>query len=445
MMFRTQLINYFDEYNDESIQILCSEIISMLLANCDFFMFSDEMDQRIIAEIEEETGGKIHYAPDTIIGEESLAIYNRAREVEDSEQELTRQEQIELIADILSDDTLFEGLCVVFFGNDDLLLEMMQDFGCSERYQVLQGDSVYRKRREYFKAINDCVIASLNLYGVINGEEMVRVIEHYNSFDKSGIGYQRSEGSYRNTIMFDPQYLCEASLQELVGIGVQLACVALDGMMAHHCFMDEYAKESRGLMELFNRPYSDQELFDFLEGPDSGAYRRLYRAAVIKPMYLPEREEFLRYIDEDYYEMSEEEVQLQTYLVQNYGHVIERKAAKGMVTTDDRIEEMMWEFHKESSDMGWSDLDRDPQAGLRYIVDKLQEYGASITSLEELNRLSAQVILAVNSVKQWYNHGYSPNEVRRLMAPKRNEGKRVYPNDPCPCGSGKKYKKCCGK
>ena len=23
--------------------------------------------------------------------------------------------------------------------------------------------------------------------------------------------------------------------------------------------------------------------------------------------------------------------------------------------------------------------------------------------------------------------------------------KKIYPNDPCPCGSGKKYKKCCGK
>ena len=23
--------------------------------------------------------------------------------------------------------------------------------------------------------------------------------------------------------------------------------------------------------------------------------------------------------------------------------------------------------------------------------------------------------------------------------------KKVHPNDPCPCGSGKKYKKCCGK
>ena len=24
------------------------------------------------------------------------------------------------------------------------------------------------------------------------------------------------------------------------------------------------------------------------------------------------------------------------------------------------------------------------------------------------------------------------------------KGDKVYPNDPCPCGSGKKYKKCCG-
>lgn len=25
------------------------------------------------------------------------------------------------------------------------------------------------------------------------------------------------------------------------------------------------------------------------------------------------------------------------------------------------------------------------------------------------------------------------------------KGDRIYPNDPCPCGSGKKYKKCCGR
>ena len=30
-------------------------------------------------------------------------------------------------------------------------------------------------------------------------------------------------------------------------------------------------------------------------------------------------------------------------------------------------------------------------------------------------------------------------------APKTREAKKVYPNDPCPCGSGKKYKQCCGR
>ena len=30
-------------------------------------------------------------------------------------------------------------------------------------------------------------------------------------------------------------------------------------------------------------------------------------------------------------------------------------------------------------------------------------------------------------------------------APKKRESEKVYPNDPCPCGSGKKYKQCCGR
>ena len=38
----------------------------------------------------------------------------------------------------------------------------------------------------------------------------------------------------------------------------------------------------------------------------------------------------------------------------------------------------------------------------------------------------------------------------RLYKEQKNAGtvvkeKKIYPNDPCPCGSGKKYKKCCGR
>ena len=32
-----------------------------------------------------------------------------------------------------------------------------------------------------------------------------------------------------------------------------------------------------------------------------------------------------------------------------------------------------------------------------------------------------------------------------LRAPKKREVQKIYPNDPCPCGSGKKYKQCCGR
>lgn len=33
------------------------------------------------------------------------------------------------------------------------------------------------------------------------------------------------------------------------------------------------------------------------------------------------------------------------------------------------------------------------------------------------------------------------NESQRVIKTE----KKTYPNDPCPCGSGKKYKRCCGR
>ena len=53
------------------------------------------------------------------------------------------------------------------------------------------------------------------------------------------------------------------------------------------------------------------------------------------------------------------------------------------------------------------------------------------------------------SLEQW-NDIFTPERQKELYKQQKrsttivNEAK-VYPNDPCPCGSGKKYKKCCGK
>lgn len=45
---------------------------------------------------------------------------------------------------------------------------------------------------------------------------------------------------------------------------------------------------------------------------------------------------------------------------------------------------------------------------------------------------------------------FTEEQRRALYLEQRNsktivKGPKIYPNDPCPCGSGKKYKKCCGR
>ena len=37
------------------------------------------------------------------------------------------------------------------------------------------------------------------------------------------------------------------------------------------------------------------------------------------------------------------------------------------------------------------------------------------------------------------------NKDESAKGPVKRTGKKVQPNDPCPCGSGRKYKQCCGK
>ena len=42
---------------------------------------------------------------------------------------------------------------------------------------------------------------------------------------------------------------------------------------------------------------------------------------------------------------------------------------------------------------------------------------------------------------RWYfKDGHAPQQIQAVR-----QGPKVGRNDPCPCGSGKKYKKCCGK
>ena len=53
------------------------------------------------------------------------------------------------------------------------------------------------------------------------------------------------------------------------------------------------------------------------------------------------------------------------------------------------------------------------------------------------------------NLPQWENIYDEETRHRLYLEQKKSgtvvKGDKIYPNDPCPCGSGKKYKKCCGR
>jgi len=92
-------------------------------------------------------------------------------------------------------------------------------------------------------------------------------------------------------------------------------------------------------------------------------------------------------------------------------------------------------------------------------------YRLEFPSLEMVQLLTGEVINLSNNTRMWILKGYTPEELFHEekehlqtlpavpFASAKNGAKvidirtrtKLGRNDPCPCGSGKKYKKCCGK
>lgn len=68
--------------------------------------------------------------------------------------------------------------------------------------------------------------------------------------------------------------------------------------------------------------------------------------------------------------------------------------------------------------------------------------GAMLTDLESRGRLGGGRVLGayVRAL-----HGAFAEAISGKTKPVTRPGSRISRNDPCPCGSGRKYKKCCGK
>jgi hypothetical protein len=67
-------------------------------------------------------------------------------------------------------------------------------------------------------------------------------------------------------------------------------------------------------------------------------------------------------------------------------------------------------------------------------------------SQDTLQKLVDKVATLMNNTREWFLKGHTSNELKNVNEnPVGNTNIKIGRNEPCPCGSGKKYKKCCGR
>ena len=76
------------------------------------------------------------------------------------------------------------------------------------------------------------------------------------------------------------------------------------------------------------------------------------------------------------------------------------------------------------------------------VINKMSETGIVFKSEKQMQEFLGVLMEAHNSTRMKENRGHTPNELRCKAV---RSAEKIYPNAFCPCGSGKKYKKCCGR
>ena len=339
MEIKAQITKKLQKYKADEIKTLYQLMLRVLSGNDDFRMVQNADTDDLRPVIEGETGEKIDFAMESIILGESLKLWQDIQAEEAEKVKLKKADRIERIASVMSDAALFEGFCLAFYGKDEMLAVLCDEYGCLEAYEALVQDTVYRKRRAYMRMLSDYVLAASHLYGVVSLHDFELLLRHYEKNLDDFDGYAREEGSYKNTILFQPRYLGLCTLQQLIGNTVPEVLTTMDGLFLHPSFTEDFQKEQKEMVKAFaknggqNVGEKDFDQF-FAAAGEKTSYRKLLRDTMDKPMYLPTKEEFLKYVNEDYHVISTAEKNLRNYLKGKYGKELETAAQAAGTTAE---------------------------------------------------------------------------------------------------------------
>lgn len=470
MEIKAQITKKLQKYKADEIKTLYQLMLRVLSGNDDFRMVQNADTDDLRPVIEGETGEKIDFAMESVISGGSLKLWQDIQAEEAEKVKLKKADRIERIASVMSDATLFEGFCLAFYGKDEMLAVLCDEYGCMEAYEALSQDIVYRKRRAYMRMLSDYVLAASHLYGVVALHDFELLLRHYEKNLDDFEGYAREEGSYRNTILFQPRYLGICTLQQLIGDTVPEVLATMDGLFVHPSFTEDFQNEQKEMVKAFAKKGGqnvEEKDFDqfFASAGEKTSYRKLLHDTMDKPMYLPAKEEFLKYVNEDYHVISTAEKNLRNYLKGKYGKELEAAAQAAGTTPEVYLEAFIAKLRDMGTDVGKGGAEPDPQAQIQFVLNTLRQIGASFEDIKDAKEPLRYAMELSNEEHLWCNRGFSADGLAVRMAAEKkntdiaagllNQGKangqvvrkttKIYPNDPCPCGSGKKYKKCCGK
>ena len=77
---------------------------------------------------------------------------------------------------------------------------------------------------------------------------------------------------------------------------------------------------------------------------------------------------------------------------------------------------------------------------IQYIIAELKKRNIQFNTMAEFQKVVTQIQKVNKNTRKWSLKGYTENELA-LIPSKKLLGR----NEPCLCGSGRKYKKCCGR
>lgn len=150
------------------------------------------------------------------------------------------------------------------------------------------------------------------------------------------------------------------------------------------------------------------------------------------PRYIPERDTFLRYADERYYEKTLHTARLTTALQEVYQLTSEQAKSvvqdvvisiQSLVTIPNVLRMLT-------------------ARGIVITENLMPEFIRVLTAIQRTTRMWTQkghTLEELEQMRKGWKTGTGPRGVQPGQKPK------IGRNDPCPCGSGKKYKRCCGR